>query len=113
MALFPERLFARRKETITYTPEAPKISENLTRETGVEKVETAFTANIKDDAGKPLVQTPQTQAVAIQVPAPQVQLAQTAKGPKDEALTWWALFWVRAIQKAIHFGRKVLFNSNP
>lgn len=111
MALFPERLFGRRKETITYTPEAPKISENLSRETGIEKVETAFTANIKDDQGQPLVQTPQTQVVTVQVPASQAQLTQTVKGPKDEARTWWALFWIRAIQKAIHFGKQVVFGS--
>lgn len=109
MALFPERIFGRRKETISYTPEAPKISENLTRETGVEKVETAFTANIKDGQGQPLVQTPQAQAVAIQVPATQTQLTQTAKGSSEESITWWALFWIRAIQKAIHFGKRIVF----
>lgn len=113
MALFPERFFGRRKETVSYTPEVPKISENLARETGIEKVETAFTANIKDDRGQPLIQTPQTQTIAIQVPATQIQLTQTAKGPKDEAVTWWALFWIRAIQKAIHFGKQVLFGSSP
>ena len=108
MALFPERLFGRR-ETITYAPEAPKISENLTKETGVEKVETAFTANIKDDRGQPIIQTPQTQAVAIQIPASAVQLSQTAKGKSEDALTWWALFWLRAIQKALYLGRKIVF----
>lgn len=111
MALFPERFWGHRKETITYTPEAPKISENLERETGVEKVETAFTANIKDDRGQPLIQTPQTQAVTVSVPAPQIVLTQTAKGSKNEAITWWALFWIRAIQKAVHFGRRIIFGG--
>lgn len=111
MALFPERLFGRRKEAITYTPETPKITENLTQETGVEKIETAFTANIKDDKGQPMVQTPQTQTIAIQVPANQTQLTQTAKGSVSEAITWWALYWIRAIQKAIHFGKKIIFGS--
>ena len=82
MALFPERLFGRRREEITFTPEAPKISENLTRETGVEKVEAAFTANIKDDRGQPMVQTPLPQAVTITVPAQQSTLMHTAKGLK-------------------------------
>lgn len=111
MALFPERLFGRRRETITYTPEAPKISENLTQETGVEKVETAFTANIKDDRGQPLIQTPQTQVVTVSVPTNQVALTQTAKGSKSKSITWWALFWLRAIQKAIHFGKRVVFGT--
>lgn len=112
MALFPERLFGRKKETVTFRPEAPKISENLARETGVEKVETAFTANIKDDKGQPLIQTPQTEPLTIKIQAASTEeLKEAKKGSIEETRPWNARFWIRAIKRAIHFGKQVIFGS--
>lgn len=113
MALFPERFFGRGKETVTQRPEAPEIPEELARKTGIEKVETSFPATARDAQGPPLVQTPQ-QPVSVQVPAPSLAaLEEAKKGPKESTSPWNALFWIRAIQKAIHFGKKIIFGVSP
>lgn len=112
MALFPERLSRLgKKETATQSLDetARIIPDELADKTGIKEVETAFKANVQD-AGQPLIQTPQTQQVTLQVPA--VSLAELEKGKKgstDETRTWRDALWIRAILLAIHKGRQVLF----
>lgn len=112
MALFPERIFGR-KDVVTERPETPEIPVPLARESGIEKVETSFPATAKDAQGPPIIQTPQTQQVTIAVPAPSKealeQIRKTAN--KDETPFGNALYWIRAIQKAFHFGKRILFGS--
>jgi hypothetical protein len=70
--------------------------------------QTQFKAQVRDDRGKPLIQTPQTQKVTIKIPATQTQLDTWSKGPIQNALTWFAVFWKRLIKKAFHFGWKMI-----
>src|SRR3972149_12290451 len=71
-------------------------------ERGVSPTPSQFKAQVSDDKGRPLIQTPQDPAVTIQVPATQQQLDDWAKGDPDNAITWFAVFWVRLIKKALH-----------
>jgi hypothetical protein len=80
---------------------------------GVAKRQDDFTAQVSDDSGKPLIQTPKTQVVTVQVPAIQAQLDTWSKGPIENALTWFAVFWIRIIKKAIHFGWRMISGRRP
>ena len=51
----------------------------------VQAVPSQFQAQVADDSGKPLIQTPQTQTVTIQVPATQKQLEDWSKGDSENA----------------------------
>ncbi len=67
-----------------------------------------FKAQVSDDSGKPLIQTPQTQTVTIQIPATQGQLEDWSKGDPENAITWLAVFWIRLIKKGLHFGWRMI-----
>ena len=75
---------------------------------GLKPRQTQFTAQVTDDKGQPLIQTPQTKVVTIKVPATQTQLDTWAKGPIENALTWFAVFWIRLIKKAFFFGWRLI-----
>ena len=99
------------------TPEQPLVKERptdmeippeLERGGVVRQIPSQFKAQVSDDSGKPLIRTPQTQTVTINVPAAQSQLEDWSKGNPDNALTWFAVFWIRLIKKALHFGWKMV-----
>lgn len=75
---------------------------------GAQAVKTQFTAQVTDDTGVQLIQSPATQAVTITIPATAQQLDDWSHGAADESLTWLAAFWLRIIKKALHFGWKVV-----
>lgn len=106
MAFNPER----RPSSIKETKEEFDIPESL-EDTGIEKVETAFTARVKDGK-KPLIQSPSTTQVSVKVPKPQQVLEEQAKGDTKEASTGFARFWLRMIKKALHFGKKIIVGEN-
>jgi hypothetical protein len=89
-------------------PTTPEIPPEIERGAGVSKPQDDFTAQVSDDSGKPLIQTPQTQTVTVQIPATQTQLDTWAKGPIENAITWFAVFWIRIIKKALHFGWRMI-----
>lgn len=109
-----ERIFGR-KEVVTERPETLEFPTALTKEAGIEKVETSFPATAKDaqgPQGQPLIQTPQTQPLTITIPVPNREvLEQDLKTSKDETRFGNAFFWIRAIQKAIHFGKRIIFGT--
>ena len=88
-------------------PTSPEIPPEIERG-GVNKQQDDFTAQVRDDSGQQLIQTPKTKAVTVQIPATQAQLDNWTKGPIEDALTWFAVFWVRIIKKAIHFGWRMI-----
>lgn len=88
-------------------PETPEIPVNL-QEQGVTPTPTQITAQVADDAGKPLIQTPATQVVTITIPTSQQQLADWSKGSPSSSLTWFATFWLRMVKKALHFGWRII-----
>lgn len=88
-------------------PDTPEVPVEL-KEHGVIATPTQITAQVSDNAGAPLMQTPATQVVTITIPANQQQLADWSKGAPEDSLTWFAMFWLRMIRKAIHYGWKVI-----
>lgn len=88
-------------------PEEAEVPPHVER-LGVKPAPSQVTAQVTDDAGRQLIQTPATQAVTIQIPAPQAQLADWSHGSPSSSLTWLATFWLRMIKKALHFGWRVI-----
>jgi hypothetical protein len=74
---------------------------------GVQVVQTQFTKQVSDDNGKPLITTPQTKKVVIEIPEPEEVLLQESKGDVEESKTWFAKFWLRMIEKARLFGWQI------
>jgi len=77
----------------------------------VTSVPSQFTAKVTNGAGSPLVQTPINQNVTIQIPNDQAMLKGYASGSPQNAITWFAAFWLRMIKKALYFGWKILFKQ--
>jgi hypothetical protein len=88
-------------------PETPEVPPAL-EQAGMATRPTQITAQVSDDSGAPLIQTPATQVVTITIPADQQQLDDWAKGSPSDSLTWFALFWLRMMKKAFHFGWKII-----
>jgi len=87
------------------------VDETL-KNAGAQVVQKTFKAQVKDDKGQPLIQTPPTQVVNITPPAPQPTLTSWAKGPITLSLTWLGAFWLRILKKALHFGWRVIGKQN-
>lgn len=102
MAATPEREKPVPKEAV----ERPETPEPLPPE--VQATPSRFTAQVTDDSGRQLIQTPATQVVTIQIPAAQAQLEDWSHGSPSNSLTWFATFWLRMIKKALRFGWRVI-----
>lgn len=98
-------------------PEQPQIQEvkeaefivpETLNQSGVKVVQKNFTAQVKNDQGQPLIQTPPTQVVTIQPPADDTTLSGWSKGSISSSLTWLGMFWIRVIKKALYFGWHIL-----
>ena len=100
------RTAEREKIPVTKRAEEIQVPESLEK-TGIEKVETAYKATVQDDQGKPLVQTPATKQVSIQIPRDKEILESSAKGKISSSLTWFGRFWLRMIKKALFLGKNV------
>ena len=107
MGLFPER------ETTPKTEERPEEISPLTieRKEVVTPIPTQFTKQVKSDGRQPIIQSPATQKVSIQIPSDQTQLTPLSKGSISDSITWFAAFWIRMIKKAIHFGWRIVFGG--
>jgi hypothetical protein len=104
MPIFPER------EKPLLIEERPEEASPLTieRKEVVTPIPTQFSGQVKSDKGQPLIQTPQTQATTIHIPADPAHLTTLAKGSVNDSLTWLGAFWMRMIKKAIHFSWQIL-----
>jgi hypothetical protein len=105
MALSPEREPLQIEERPEEFPEIPIAVEH---KGVVTPTPTQFTAQVRDDKGRPLIQTPASQAVTIQLPSDKARLTAFSKGTPDEAITWFATFWLRMLKKAILLGWRVI-----
>ncbi len=108
MVLDAEREQIQGEDLVKERPTDVEIPPELERGGIVQRVQSQFKSQVTDDKGNPLIQTPQTQTVTIQIPASQQQLEDWAKGNPDNALTWFAVFWIRLIKKALHFGWRMI-----
>jgi len=100
------RAAEREKIPVTKRAEEIQVPESLSK-TGIEKVETAYKATVQDDQGSPIVQTPATKQISIQIPQDVDSLESSAKGKISSSLTWFGRFWLRMIKKALFLGKKV------
>ena len=94
-------------EQVQEIPTVPEIPPEIEKGLNVQVVNKTFTAQVNDDKGKPLIQTPPTKVINITPPASQATLLTWAKGPITLSLSWLGMFWVRMIKKALHFGWSV------
>jgi hypothetical protein len=108
------------------TPEIPKpeisqvserqeefiVPETLQQSTGIQVVQKNFKAQVNDDHGQPLIQTPPSQVITVTPPADDVTLTDWSKGSTTSSLTWLAAFWIRIIKKAMFFGWKIIGKEN-
>jgi len=103
------------------TPQVPEgvierpetLPEKLEQDQNIKVVSKQFTKTVTDDSGQPLIQAPKIQAISITLPSDQNQLIGWAKGPITNSLTWFAVFWLRLIKKAAHFGWKIAGKMVP
>lgn len=98
-------------------PETPQVSERqeefvvpeaLQQSTGVQVVQKNFNAQIKDDHGTPLIQTPPPQVISVQPPADDATLKTWSGGSINSSQSWLGVFWIRIIKKALALGWKIL-----
>ena len=102
-------------------PEQPQVQEvnkeaefivpETLQQSGLKVVQKNFTAQVKDDKGQPLIQTPPTQVITVQPPADSKTLTSWSKGSIASSLTWLGMFWIRVIKKALHFGWQIVSGS--
>src|SRR5690242_18243161 len=95
-------------------PEAPIITERpeefpetIQQIAGAKVVQKTFKAQVKNDRGTPLIQTPPSQVITVTPPGDTLTLTNQSKGDTSSSLTWLAAFWLRIIKKAMHFGWEV------
>lgn len=106
MAISPEREAQTTPEGVQERPETFEVPPEIERE--VTTPQSQVTAQVTDDSGQPLIDTPQTKKVSIQLPTDQAQLSEWSHGEPAKSLTWFGTFWLRIIKKALHFGWKIL-----
>lgn len=99
-----------RKPFVVEHKEEFEVSESL-KDSGVEVIETAYKATVKDGRGRNLTQSSANQPVIIQIPADKVTLTSWSKGSVVNSVTWLATFWLRAIKRTLHFGWRLVVKS--
>ncbi len=97
MTSFPERVEKLQEIGVQHVPETPNVPEHLSEH--IEKVETNFTAQVKDNAGNPVMQTPQNSTQQVKIQGDQIILTKQSKGSIIDSLTWRAMYFLRQIAK--------------
>ena len=109
MAATPETLKPSQSEVQEINKEAEfVVPETLRQSTGIQVIQKNFKSQIKDDHGQPLVQTPPTQVIEVNPPTDLETLTNWSKGSVDSSQTWLGMFWRRIVQKALHFGWRIV-----
>jgi hypothetical protein len=97
-------------EIVSEIPEQVEITPGMVSQ-GVQPTQTQFTAQVTDDQGRQIIQTPETQTVTIRIPNQKEILEQEVKGSPYDSKTWGAMYFLRVIKKALHFGWKIVFGE--
>ncbi len=92
-------------------PDTPEIPSHL-EQGGVAVTQTQFTAQVTDDQGQPMIQAPSTSNIKIQIPADPQTLEGWSKGSITESITWYAVFWLRLIKKAVLKGWHIIVGKS-
>lgn len=106
MATTPE--ISRPEAQIQEVKEVEFIVPETLQQSGVRVVQKNFTAQVKDDKGQPLIQTPPAQVITVTPPTDDTTLAAWSKGSITSSLSWLGMFWIRVIKKALHFGWRIV-----
>lgn len=86
------------------------VDESL-KHTGIQPVQQTFKPQVTDDRGQSLITTPTTKVISVSPPADSITLTEMSKGDTDDSNTWRGKFWLRILQKALHFGWQILGRS--
>lgn len=97
-----------RPETLQVQERPEEFPETIQKITGAKVVQKNFKAQVSNDKGQPLIQTPPAQVITVTPPAGSTTLTNWSKGSITSSLTWLGAFWIRVIKKAIHFGWQVI-----
>src|SRR3989344_6026516 len=81
--------------------EIPVTVENKGVVNPVIAIPSQFTAQVTDDKGRPLIQTPARDEFTIEIPRSREDLTALSKGTPDEAVSWFAAAWLRVFKKAV------------
>jgi hypothetical protein len=106
MATTPE--IPRPEPQVQEVKEAEFIVPETLQQSGVKVVQKNFTAQVKGDKGQPLIQTPPAQVITISPPADDTTLSNWSKGSITSSLSWFGMFWIRVVKKALHFGWRIV-----
>lgn len=88
--------------------EFPEIPIEVEHKGVITPTPSQFTAQVTDEKGQPIIQTPASEQVTIQLPSEEAQLTAFSKGTPDEAITWFGAIWLRMLKKALLLGWRVL-----
>jgi len=91
--------------------EQMEIPPEIERATGAKPTQYKPPKPPTDDSGQPMVQPADDQKSSVIIPASQSQLTTMSKGDPDDSSTWFGKFWLRMIQKAMHFGWRVFLRK--
>jgi len=91
--------------------EFPEIPEDVEAKESPQATKTKFDANVEDDNGRKILETPETRDVTITIPTEMEKIEQLSKGSTDDAITWWAKFYKRFVQQALKKGWQVIFGK--
>lgn len=98
--------------SVTVNPET--LSEEIEKIVpGVQVTQSQFKNQVTDDQGQPLITTPQTEKVTIELPKTEEVFLEESKGDIGDSRTWLARFWLRVIQKAKYFGWQIASLVKP
>ena len=101
MGLFKERE-QKAPDVIPNTEEISSLT--IEKKEVVTPSTTVFKAQVTDDAGQALIETPENKEITIEIPASEEVLRVGAKGSSDDQITWFSAFWLRIIKKAMNLG---------
>jgi hypothetical protein len=89
--------------------EAPKEAPPVVEEKGATVSPGQLAAQVSDNTQQATsAQVQDDNTITITVPATPQQLEDWSKGSPDNALTWFAFFWIRMIKKALFHGWRVV-----
>lgn len=94
------------KGIIQEIPQTPSLPPELIRDTGIEVVEPATAANVKDGT-QDLMVSPETQERRIEIPTSEQNIETLAKGSPDNSSTWLGKFMTMLRKKAARKGAAV------
>lgn len=98
-------------EHVSQTPEIPYEVEHDTGMQAVPQDDKQFQVTT-DDQGTHTVQPQDDTTVTVTVPYPEDTLQHFKKEDTEEASTWWGVYWLRQLQKAVAKGYKVVIGES-